>query len=264
MEKNLRPAGQDNNLTVPAAIVEDKEREIDLVELFYRILENVRYIILAAVIGAVVMFLYTNMFVTPMYRTVSKLYVLNSNNSVINIQDLQIGSSLATDYQEVFLNWNLHELAIQKLEEITGKHYTYNGVSSRISVSMPNSTRVMYITATSPDPDEAKLLADTYADVAREFIATRMDTKEPNVFQYALRPSAPYSPNKSRNTAMGFLLGAFIALAVITLRYLMDDKVHSSEDVEKHLGIPTLGVMPLQKTRARTQRKTKPEGRSAS
>ena len=264
MEKtNLRPATDRGLPAVPQTSAQDKEVEIDLVELFYRILENVRYIILASLIGAIVMFAVTVTLMTPMYQTTSKLYVLNSSSS-ITLQDLQIGTNLAADYQEVFDNWNLHELAIQRLEKL-GREYTYTEISGMIAVSQPNSQRVMYITATSPDPDEVKLLADTYADVAREFIATRMDTKEPNIFQYALRPNAPYSPNRTRNTALGFILGALIAIAIITLRYIMDDKIHSSEDIEKHLGMPALGVMPLNKTKSRSQRKQpRPEGRSAS
>ena len=259
----MRPA-KDNDLAVlNQNSSQDKEIEIDLVELFYRILENVRYIILAALIGAVAMFAVTVTLMTPMYQTTSKLYVLNSSSS-ITLQDLQIGTNLAADYQEVFDNWNLHELAIQRLEKL-GRFYTYTKISKMIAVSQPNSQRVMYITATSPDPDEVKLLADTYADVAREFIATRMDTKEPNIFQYALRPNAPYSPNKTRNAALGFILGALVAIAIITLRYIMDDKVHSSDDIEKHLGMPALGVMPLNKTKSRTpQRKPRTEGRKAS
>ena len=152
MEKtNLRPATDRGLPAVPQTSAQDKEVEIDLVELFYRILENVRYIILASLIGAIVMFAVTVTLMTPMYQTTSKLYVLNSSSS-ITLQDLQIGTNLAADYQEVFDNWNLHELAIQRLEKL-GREYTYTEISGMIAVSQPNSQRVMYITATSPDPD---------------------------------------------------------------------------------------------------------------
>ena len=118
-----------------------------------------------------------------------------------------------------------------------------------VSVSNPTNTRILYITATSTDPEEAKVLADTYADVAREFIATTMDTREPNMFEEALRPTSPSSPSKTRNVAIGFMLGFIAACGIITVRYLMDDKIHSSEDVEKYLGIPTLGMLPMQQLR---------------
>ena len=83
------------------------------------------------------------------------------------------------------------------------------------------------------------------------------------IFEKALRPSSPSSPSKSRNVLIGFFLGAMLAVAVITVRFVMDDKIHSSEDVEKYIGIPTLGVLPMQQNRFSSQQK-KRQKRGAS
>ena len=80
------------------------ETEIDLVELFYRLLENLKFIIPAALIGALLAGVYTFNFVTPKYTATSKLYVVNTSNSVVDLSALQIGSQLASDYKEVFSN----------------------------------------------------------------------------------------------------------------------------------------------------------------
>lgn len=79
---------------------------------------------------------------------------------------------------EVFKNWHVHEMVIQRL----GVNYSYKQLSNMVSVSNPTDTRILYITVTDADPNEAKLIADTYAQVAKEFIATTMDTEEPNPF----------------------------------------------------------------------------------
>ncbi len=234
------------------------EYEIDLLELFYRLLENVRYIIAAALIGVLLAWLYTTILVDPLYTATTKLYVLNAGDSAINLSDLQIGNYLASDYQEVFKNWHVHDMVIDRL----GLSYSYKQLSNMISVSNPSNTRILYIKVTSKSPEEAKLLADTYAEVAQEFIATTMDTRQPNLFEEALLPSSPSSPNVKRNMLLGFLLGFLAACAVITVRYLMDDKIHSSEDVEKYLGIPTLGMLPMQSAR-HTATKQKKGGASA-
>ncbi|MBR4442043.1 MAG: hypothetical protein IKS52_02075, partial [Clostridia bacterium] len=241
---------------------EGQEYEIDLLELFYRLLENAKYIAVAALIGALLAWSYTVVVVAPKYTATSKLYVLNTGDSAINLSDLQIGNYLASDYQEVFKNWHVHEMVIQRL----GLPYSYKTLSKMISVSNPSNTRILYITATSTDPEEAKSIADTYAEVAREFIATTMDTREPNMFEEALRPTSPSSPSKSRNVMVGFMLGFVVACGIITVRYLMDDKIHSSEDVEKYLGIPTLGMLPMQQVKAsgsRQRQQKKKWGESA-
>ena len=57
---------------------------------------------------------------------------------------------------------------------------------------------------------------------------------------------SPSSPNKSRNLMLGFLIGMIAAIAVVVIQYLADDKIRTPEDVEKVLGLPTLGVVTEQ------------------
>lgn len=78
-------------------------------------------------------------------------------------------------------------------------------LSNMVSVTNPQDTRILYVAVQSSDPQEAKDLADTYAQVAREFIAVKMDTEQPNIFEEALLPSRPSSPNKSKNVLFGFV-----------------------------------------------------------
>jgi len=232
--------------------LEHRDDEINLVELFFRLLEKAKHIILAAVIGAILAGVYTQVFVTPLYTATAKLYVVNVGGTSINLSDLQIGSELTADYKEVFNNWHVHELVLQKL----GLSYSYGKMSDMLDVSSPSGTRILYIKVTSPDPNEAKLIADTYAEVAQEFIATTMDTEEPNIFEEALLPSAPVSPSMVKNVAVGFILGAFIACAIITIIFLLDDKVRTSEDVERYFGMSTLGMLPLQSHKSHPKKKT--------
>ena len=68
--------------------VVQEETEIDLIELLYRLLEKAKYIIAAAVLGAVIAIVYTLYLVTPTYTATSKLYVLNGTSSAIDLSAL--------------------------------------------------------------------------------------------------------------------------------------------------------------------------------
>lgn len=232
---------------------EQGEIEIDLVELMYRLLEKAKYIILAALVGAVLSGVYTIYRIKPMYTATSKLYVVNSANAVIDLSALQIGTQLANDYKEVFSNWHVHERVLQKLD----LSYSYSKLNSMVSVSNSESQRILHIKVTAPTPEEAKLLADTYAQVAQEFIAETMSTQRPNIFEEALRPSAPSSPNKTRNIILGFLIGAVIAAGIVVVQYLTDDRIHSEEDIVKYLELPVLGMMPSQRNETKNSKKSK-------
>ena len=225
--------------------------EIDLVELMYRLLEKAKYIILAALLGAIISGAYTVFRITPLYTATSKLYVVNSANSVIDLSALNMGTQLASDYKEVFSNWHVHERVLQKLD----LPYSYKQLNDMVSVSNSESQRILHIKVTSPSPEEAKLLADTYAQVAQEFIAETMSTQRPNIFQEALRPTAPSSPNKTRNIILGFMLGAILAAGIVVVQFIVDDRIHSEEDITKYLDLPVLGMMPSQRQEAKNKKK---------
>ena len=237
---------------------DEEETTIDLYELLLKFLDKWYFIVLGAVIGALIMLFYTLWFVTPKYEATSKIYVISSKNSVINVSDFQISNYLASDYIEVFSNWELHEEVIKDLERRKAEgeeelqnldisSYTYTKLGNMLSVSNPSGTRILYIKVTSPNSAEAAILANTYARVGREFMAMRMDTAEPKEFESARVPNLPASPNKVRNTLIGFVLGALVAVFIVTIRYLMDDYVRTADDVEKYLHLPTLGTVMLQK-----------------
>ena len=88
----------------------NEDDEINLVELLYRLIEKWKIIALASLLGALIAAVYTFCFITPMYTATSKLYVVNTKDSAINLSDLQIGNYLASDYTEVFSNWHVHEM----------------------------------------------------------------------------------------------------------------------------------------------------------
>ena len=241
-------------------VEESEEFTIDLYELLLKLVEKWYWVALSGIACMIAMLLYTNFFVTPQYQTTSKIYVRNNSGSILNVADLHISNYLASDYKEVFNNWHVHEAVNEKL----GLDYSYSKLSKMLSITNPSNTRILYITATSTDPKEAQNLANAYAEVAREFISVKMDTSEPTSFEEALLPSAPSSPNRTRNEFIGLVLGCMIAVGIITARYLMDDYIRTEEDVEKYLHLPVLGMMMLQKddtmTESDTSRRSKAKG----
>lgn len=218
----------------------DGEIEIDLLELFYYLLERVWYLLAAALFGAVVMLSLSIFVLTPKYEATAKLYVVSSSDSAINLSDLQIGSYLTSDYQEVFTTWEVHEQVLQNL----GLDYDYEELEDMIKIENPADTRILHVTVTSEDPVEATAMANEYAKVAQRYIKETMSSDEPNIFSTALEPLEPVSPRKLLNTALGFAGGLLLMAAVFVVRFLTDDKIKTSDDIAKYIGVPTLAIIP--------------------
>lgn len=217
---------------------------IDLMELVYRLLASWKLIVCLALVLAIATGVYTAFFVTPIYEATSTIYVLNRSDSAINFSDLQLGTALTQDYIKVFKMWEVHEQVISNLN----LPYTYSEVRSMLTVTNDTDTRMLDITISSPDPEEAAAIANEYTKVASEYIAETMSTDKPNIMSVALVPANPVSPNKTRNIMLGFMLGAFLACGYVTIALLLDDKYKTAEDIRKYTGLTTLAVVPIEKS----------------
>ena len=214
---------------------------IDWASLIFRLLENIHWILITAFICAGTTGLYVKSYVTPIYQATSKIYIAGSE-ATISLSDIQLGSSLTTDYQEAFSIWHVHEMVDTQL----GLDYSYDKLAGMISVYNPNGSHILYINAKSADPEEAKLLADTYAKVVQEFIAEKMELRRPQLIQVAQTPTRPVSPDIKSDIIKAFLFGAFLAAAFIIFLYLLDDKIRTSDDIERTTGLATLGILMKQ------------------
>lgn len=218
---------------------------IDWAGMVMRMLEKVHWIILAAIVGGGIMGVYEYFYVKPIYQARSKIYIVGSE-SMISLTDLQLSSSLAADYEEVFRNREVHEL----VRDRTGLNYGAGTLSSMVTIYNPSNTHVLYISVRAPNREHAMILANTYAEVVREFIAATMDVREPNLFESAQMPGAPVNVDLKKSVITGFIGGGGLAVGVIMLIFLLDDRIRSSEDIAKVSNLPTLGLIPLQDMKA--------------
>ncbi|HMA53892.1 MAG TPA: polysaccharide biosynthesis tyrosine autokinase [Acidobacteriota bacterium] len=69
-------------------------------------------------------------------------------------------------------------------------------------------------------------------------------TSNIKIVDRALVPPGPFTPNVRRNLLMALLLGLFGGLGLIFLVEYLDNTVKGPEDVEKLVGLPSLGIIP--------------------
>lgn len=74
--------------------------EIDLVSLFFYLIDKWKLLFLGAVVGVVLAGALV-FFQTPMYESNSTLYVLSKTTSITSITDLQVGTELTSDFSVI-------------------------------------------------------------------------------------------------------------------------------------------------------------------
>lgn len=214
--------------------------EFDLAEMFYQLLENFKYIILAAVVCALAGWALFRFLIAPTYSATAELYVTHSTEPSPRLSELQADSYLTSDYQEILKTHDVQEMVIKSLS----LPYTASQLRSMLTVVNPGSTRILYVTVRSPDPVEAAAIANEYASAAKRYIVGAIGTEGLSILSAAKVPGAPDGPDAVRVLLMGFGLGAGVAIGVIVLRFLWDNKLRTADDLLRFAGIQTLAVIP--------------------
>ena len=111
------------------------------------------------------------------------------------------------------------------------------------------SAGLLLVTVTSTSPSEAELIANTIAKLLPDRIAEIVDGSSVRIVDYAIIPSHRSGPSMVKNTAIGILAGGLLAGAVVTIRFLMDDKsklmIKSADELrEMYPDIPVLAMIP--------------------
>ena len=101
--------------------------------------------------------------------------------------------------------------------------------------------KLMDQTATT---EEKPTKIQTMAEEAIEYLPDTMSTLAPNLAQNAKLPEHKVAPSYTKYTMMGALLGLILCAGVFIVRYLMDDTIHTADDMEKFFGLVPLTTIP--------------------
>lgn len=216
--------------------------EIDLAFLFKKIWSKKIIVIATALLFAAIMITY-NIFVTkPTYTSTTKIYAVNQNDKekTVTVQDIQVGTNLVKDYQQIILSSEVLNKVIEdkKLKVSTGF------LASKISIDSPKDTRVINITVRDQNPERASELANAVRESSIKKIKEITKIKDITVIEEAKPAKGPSSPNVQRNGVIAFLAGLLTAIGVIVLKEMIDDRVKRPEDIEEVMDLVLLGTIP--------------------
>ena len=214
--------------------------EIDVLYLLRKLWSRKFFIIFIALVVGTVALLGSVFLIKPKYTSTTRIYVVSRTADSITNQDLQAGSYLVKDYQEMITSNEVLSSVIDK-EKLS---LTPNELSSMISVTIPTDTRVISISVEDDNAQEATTIANTVREVAAEKIKAVTKVDDVTTLEAAEVPKEPSSPNIKRNTLIGVIAGGVLAVISIIILEVLDDRVRRPEDIEDVLGLPLLGIVP--------------------
>jgi len=226
--------------------INNDEIEIDLQRLLGALINKAWLMVISAILGAVLAFCGTFFFVTPQYQSSAMFYVNNNSLSLgeaslsISSADISASRGLVKTYIVIL---NTRE-ALNDVIDYAGVNLNYGQLKSMISAEAVDSTEIFKVVVTSPDPSEAEKIADAITYILPKRISSIIEGTSAKIVDSAVLPSAPSSPNYTKNTMLGFAIGLVLMAALVVLRELLDITLRNEDDISKVCAHPILASVP--------------------
>jgi len=167
----------------------------------------------------------------PAYPTMVQLRnQIGQVDSMINLEIGNIRAAITANYEaakaeEALLRTNLDRLK-QEVLALQGRSIQFN-----ILRREADTNRELY-----------DGLLQRFKEIG---VAAGIGANNISVVDEAKTPSTPYTPNLRKNTLLALILGLFGGIGLAFLFEHLDDTFRKPEDLEKLLGLPVLGVIPM-------------------
>ena len=223
-----------------------EEIEIDLARLFSALMKKAWLLGIAAVVCAFVTLVCTMLFVAPKYESSAMFYVNNNSISVgdvslgISSSDISASKSLVKTYIVIL---NTRE-TLDDVIDYAGVDRTYKEVKNMIRAAAVDSTEVFRVTVTSEDPGEAERIASAIGYILPKRISSIIEGTSSKVVDSAVLPSGPSSPSYTKSAVIGFAAGLLAMAAVVVVLELLDNTIHTEEDITPNCKHPVLAAVP--------------------
>ena len=218
--------------------------EVDLKEILQACIRKIWLVLLAAVVGAVIVYFYTMFFITPQYVAGASFYVNNSQQSgegqKITSSDLATSQRLVLTYVNIIKS----DTVLEKVIAEAGLDMTPGQIRGIMTAESIDDTEMFRVQITHSKPWLAAKIANAIADVAPAEISNIMVGSTTKVVDRAKVPSAPSTPNRSQNAFFGGFAGAALAVMYVVIYTLVDVRIKGEEDLTRICEAPVLGAIP--------------------
>ena len=171
---------------------------------------------------------------------VCRIYTRQDITSNVTSDQINSATKLVSTYSIIIKS----DTVLQQVIDNLGLSLTYQQLASRVTVSAVDDTQVMKVTVKSDNPEWARQVCEQITVVSPDVILESVEAGSVKVISNAAINPTPVSPNVGRNTMLGGVLGLVISVGIILLTVLLDNKIHTEDDVAKYLDLAVVGVIP--------------------
>ena len=142
----------------------------------------------------------------------------------------------------------IQQLDLQMTEPFTdSSDPTEDFLEDYLRVKPIADTQFIEVSYRDPSPEKAAQIANAVGDAfSRQVseVSPSANAIRATMWQRAVTPDSPASPNIARNVLLALVLGLMLGIGSAFLLEYLDDRWRSPEEVERISGVPTVAVIP--------------------
>lgn len=217
------------------------EEEISLVEIGQIILKRWKLLFFLPILAAIIAYAASFYLLDPEYQSSSTIIVLPFTERMgegdVVRHDVASTREVIQSTRELTLS---HE-SMQRITSELNLPYGPENLRNKIEIDVGDVTTVK---VTDSDPQRAYLIAVHVTDILMEYIVNFARLENVQLLNRAQVPTSPITDRTHLNVAVTYVLVLMISVALAFLFEHLDNTMKTSEDVQKYLGVPVLGVIP--------------------
>jgi succinoglycan biosynthesis transport protein ExoP len=220
---------------------------------YFDILRRRGWIIIVVAVIAALAALGISLVQTKIYRATARISAVPAR------PDWGLGNSAKDLLRNFVNNINTHDMANRVIARAQLDMNSYD-LLAKITVSAEPENFIIRVDAKDRDPEVAKRIAKTMADLFVDDRVAYYNTQDKNNrIEVKLVDSvidAPlYQPKPSTNALAGLVLGALLgALIILALEWMSSDILATPEAVERAMHLPVLAAIPATRRLASGQK----------
>lgn len=216
--------------------------EFNILEFLHYYRSKIVFVLLFILIGIIGSYIYTYSAQVPIYQSQTSLVLTKSENTSTTItqSDINLNKNLVSTYRQIIKSRRILEQVIKNINLAMD----YDTLSENVEVSSISDTELIVISVYHENNKLAKIIADEIANVFKNEIVEIYSIENISIIDQALVSEIPYNVHKLKQFLIGAGLGFLISSIIIAIFFYLDDTIKTEEDIEKKLGLATLGSVP--------------------
>lgn len=224
------------------------EETISLKELYDTLKKRILLIISITMLAVAISALISYFMLTPKYQASTQVLVSQAATGSITSM-LASGNPFDSDSKYID-TYNVILKSPYILEQVIaeiGLERSHGQLNGQISVAQEGRSQVVTIRVEDSNPILAVEIANITADIFRREIQTLLRIDNIHILSPAemSKNPTPISPKPNLNMGIAFVLGLMTSVGIVFLLEFLNNTIRNEEDIEKILGLPVLGSIPI-------------------